>query len=173
LSEKASDAESEALSARENKSDIIAGVDLSKQSNVVSNILIDLAQRDTKNMSTRFASLLVRELKDQTMLLGNTHRFAGFRRPEGAGCAVGPDRDGLYLEQQGRGAAEQLRPPEEAGQGRPPGGRELLLLAGAGAPLLIPELRSIEVVQLHTRPSWVWAWQVCHKRLCCHNLTLI
>jgi N-acetylmuramoyl-L-alanine amidase len=78
LSEKASDGEAEALSARENKSDIIAGVDLSKQSNVVSNILIDLAQRDTKNMSTRFASLLVRELKEQTMLLGNTHRFAGF-----------------------------------------------------------------------------------------------
>ena len=78
LSEKASDAESEALAAKENKSDIIAGVDLSKQSNVVSNILIDLAQRDTKNMSTRFASLLVRELKEQTMLLGNTHRFAGF-----------------------------------------------------------------------------------------------
>jgi len=78
LSEKASDAESEALAAKENKSDIIAGVDLTKQSNVVSNILIDLAQRDTKNMSTRFASLLVRELKEQTMLLGNTHRFAGF-----------------------------------------------------------------------------------------------
>jgi N-acetylmuramoyl-L-alanine amidase len=78
LSEKASDAESEALAAKENKSDIIAGVDLSKQSHVVSNILIDLAQRDTKNMSTRFASLLVRELKEQTMLLGNTHRFAGF-----------------------------------------------------------------------------------------------
>ncbi|HET6156835.1 MAG TPA: N-acetylmuramoyl-L-alanine amidase [Dongiaceae bacterium] len=78
LSEKASDAEAGALAAKENKSDIIAGVDLSKQSNVVSNILIDLAQRDTKNMSTRFASLLVRELKEQTMLLGNTHRFAGF-----------------------------------------------------------------------------------------------
>lgn len=78
LSEKASDAEAEALAAKENKSDIIAGVDLSKQSNVVSNILIDLAQRDTKNMSSRFASLLVRELKEQTMLLGNTHRYAGF-----------------------------------------------------------------------------------------------
>jgi len=78
LSEKASDAEAEALATKENKSDVIAGVDLSKQSNVVSNILIDLAQRDTKNMSTRFASLLVRELKDQTMLLGNTHRYAGF-----------------------------------------------------------------------------------------------
>ena len=78
LSEKASDTEAEALATKENKSDIIAGVDLSKQSNVVSNILIDLAQRDTKNMSSRFASLLVRELKEQTMLLGNTHRYAGF-----------------------------------------------------------------------------------------------
>ena len=78
LSEKASDSEAEALATKENKSDIIAGVDLSKQSNVVTDILIDLAQRDTKNMSTRFASLLVRELKEQTLLLGNTHRYAGF-----------------------------------------------------------------------------------------------
>jgi len=78
LSEKASDAEAEALAAKENKSDIIAGVDLSKQNSVVTDILIDLAQRDTKNMSTRFASLLVKELKRETMLLGNTHRFAGF-----------------------------------------------------------------------------------------------
>jgi N-acetylmuramoyl-L-alanine amidase len=78
LSEKASDAEAGALAAKENKSDIIAGVDLSKQSNVVTDILIDLAQRDTKNMSTRFAGLLVNELKRETMLLGNTHRYAGF-----------------------------------------------------------------------------------------------
>ena len=78
LSEKASDSEAEALATKENKSDIIAGVDLSKQSNAVTDILIDLAQRDTKNMSTRFATLLVRELKEQTMLLGNTHRYAGF-----------------------------------------------------------------------------------------------
>jgi N-acetylmuramoyl-L-alanine amidase len=78
LSEKASDAEAAALAGRENKSDIIAGVDLSKQNSVVTDILIDLAQRDTKNMSTRFASLLVKELKRETMLLGNTHRYAGF-----------------------------------------------------------------------------------------------
>jgi N-acetylmuramoyl-L-alanine amidase len=78
LSEKASDAEAAALAGRENKSDIIAGVDLTKQNSVVTDILIDLAQRDTKNMSTRFASLLVKELKRETMLLGNTHRYAGF-----------------------------------------------------------------------------------------------
>lgn len=78
LSEKASDAEAAALAGRENKSDIIAGVDLSQQNSVVTDILIDLAQRDTKNMSTRFASMLVKELKRETMLLGNTHRYAGF-----------------------------------------------------------------------------------------------
>jgi N-acetylmuramoyl-L-alanine amidase len=78
LSENASEADAAALAGRENKSDIIAGVDLSQQNSVVTDILIDLAQRDTKNMSTRFASMLVKELKRETMLLGNTHRYAGF-----------------------------------------------------------------------------------------------
>ena len=46
LSEKASDAEAAALAAKENKADIIAGIDLSDQTDV-SSILIDLAQRET------------------------------------------------------------------------------------------------------------------------------
>lgn len=78
LSETASDSEAAALAAKENKSDIIAGVDLTKQSTVVTDILIDLAQRDTKNLSTRFAKLLVKELQRETLLLGKSHRYAGF-----------------------------------------------------------------------------------------------
>ena len=78
LSEQASDAEAEALAAKENKADIIAGVDLSNENQVVTDILIDLAQRETQNLSARFAGLLVLELKQETMLLHNTHRFAGF-----------------------------------------------------------------------------------------------
>ncbi len=78
LSETSSDAEAAALAAKENKADLIAGVDLSKQSNAVSSILIDLTQRETKNQSARFAELLVNELSRVTMLLPNTHRFAGF-----------------------------------------------------------------------------------------------
>ena len=78
LSETSSDAEAEALAAKENKSDLIAGVDLSKQSTAVTSILIDLAQRETKNLSAHFAELLVNELGKVTTLLPNTHRFAGF-----------------------------------------------------------------------------------------------
>ncbi len=78
LSEKASDAEAGALAAKENKADVIAGIDLSEQTEVVSMILIDLAQRETMNLSKQFADTLVAELGKVTALLGNTHRFAGF-----------------------------------------------------------------------------------------------
>ena len=78
LSEKSSDAEAAALAAKENKADIIAGIDLSDQTEVVSKILIDLAQRETMNLSKTLGNTMVRELGRVTALLGNTHRFAGF-----------------------------------------------------------------------------------------------
>jgi N-acetylmuramoyl-L-alanine amidase len=78
LSDTASDREAVALAAKENKSDVIAGVDLSKENQTVTGILIDLAQRETTNMSSRFASILVNDLRDDTMMLQNSHRFAGF-----------------------------------------------------------------------------------------------
>ena len=78
LSEDASDAEAAALAAKENKSDVIAGVDLSQESSTVSSILIDLAQRETKNRSVQFAGMLVGALKNDTPVLHNAHRFAGF-----------------------------------------------------------------------------------------------
>lgn len=78
LSETASDEEAEALAAQENKADLIAGVDLSNESEVVTGILIDLAQRETKNHSVEFARLVIDAMSDDTYLLRNTHRFAGF-----------------------------------------------------------------------------------------------
>jgi N-acetylmuramoyl-L-alanine amidase len=78
LSEKASDAEAEALAAKENKADIIAGINLGEQTEVVSKILIDLAQRETMNLSKQFANSLVGEIGKITKLLGNAHRSAGF-----------------------------------------------------------------------------------------------
>lgn len=78
LSKTASDKEAAELAERENKADLIVGVDLSKENTDVTNILIDLAQRETMNQSARFATLLVGELKQETKLLRNTHRFAGF-----------------------------------------------------------------------------------------------
>jgi N-acetylmuramoyl-L-alanine amidase len=78
LSERASDAEAAALAERENKVDLIGGIKLAGETPEVTNILIDLIQRETMNESARFASLLVDELQQGTTLLPRTHRFAGF-----------------------------------------------------------------------------------------------
>lgn len=78
LSESASDDEAEALAARENKVDIIAGMDLSDQAPEVTDILIDLAQRRTKNQSVNLASYVVDETGKETPVLRRAHRFAGF-----------------------------------------------------------------------------------------------
>ena len=78
LSEKASDKEAEALARRENKSDLIEGLDLSEESKEVRNILIDLTQRETMNRSSVYVTELVEQFKKNTKLLSRTHRFAGF-----------------------------------------------------------------------------------------------
>jgi N-acetylmuramoyl-L-alanine amidase len=78
LSERASDREAADLAAKENKSDVIAGVDLTGETAEVTNILIDLAQRETMNHSAAFARILVREMSRNTKFLRKSHRFAGF-----------------------------------------------------------------------------------------------
>jgi len=78
LSEKASDAEAAALARKENRSDIIAGVDLGRENNVVTDILIDLVLRETKNHSIYFAQTVINGLKGVTKTNKKPHRFAGF-----------------------------------------------------------------------------------------------
>ncbi len=78
LSERASDKEAAELAERENKADLIAGIDLTHESAEVTNILIDLAQRETMNQSARLASILVDEMRQRVRVLRNPHRFAGF-----------------------------------------------------------------------------------------------
>ncbi|MQX38112.1 N-acetylmuramoyl-L-alanine amidase [Roseospira navarrensis] len=78
LSEKASDAEAGALAERENKADIILGMDFSHESRDVTNILIDLAQRETMNRSVQFANALLTELPEEVRTLNHSRRFAGF-----------------------------------------------------------------------------------------------
>lgn len=79
LSEKASDAEAQALADRENKVDAVYGLDLSDQSKDVADILISLAQRDTNNRSATLAESVVISMDKNTVrLLPNPHRFAGF-----------------------------------------------------------------------------------------------
>ena len=79
LAERSSDKEAAALAAKENKSDILAGVDLEGESELLTKILIDLMQRETMNYSAEFANLLVPELGKQVKMRANSHRFAGFR----------------------------------------------------------------------------------------------
>lgn len=80
LSEEASDAEARALAAKENRSDIIAGVEVPPEdSDDVANILFDLLQRDTKNGSVAFARALLASLSSDLLIDKKPHRYAGFR----------------------------------------------------------------------------------------------
>ena len=78
LSEKASDREAEALAEQENNADSIIGVDLSHESQEVRHILVDLAQRESMNIATKFADKLIGELEREVKLVRNSHRFARF-----------------------------------------------------------------------------------------------
>jgi N-acetylmuramoyl-L-alanine amidase len=79
LSDKASDAEAERLAENENKSDAIGGVNLTDEPTEVADILIDLAQRETRTFSNRFARLLMGEMKNSARMHKNPLKSAGFR----------------------------------------------------------------------------------------------
>ncbi|WP_306028548.1 N-acetylmuramoyl-L-alanine amidase [Stappia sp. MMSF_3263] len=79
LSENASDEVAAALAERENRSDIIAGIDLADEPDDVTDILIDLARQETKKFSYLFARTLVGELRGTAQLVKNPQRSAGFR----------------------------------------------------------------------------------------------
>jgi N-acetylmuramoyl-L-alanine amidase len=78
LSEVASDQEAALLAARENKADLIGGVNLGGQDATVDRILIDLAQRESMEVSTKFASLLYREASGSVPFRPVPHAFAAF-----------------------------------------------------------------------------------------------
>lgn len=79
LSETASDAAAARLADAENKADVISGVDLSAEPDGIADILIDLAQRETRNFSSHFARIVVSELKGATRLHKQPLKSAGFR----------------------------------------------------------------------------------------------
>ena len=77
LSEVASDREAAQLAERQNASDRVAGARLSNDPNV-NLILIDLAQRESMNVSADFAQLLYREAAPVFPFRPVWHRFAAF-----------------------------------------------------------------------------------------------
>jgi N-acetylmuramoyl-L-alanine amidase len=79
VSDKASDAEAEKLAESENRADAIGGVNLTQEPTEVADILIDLAQRETRTFSNRFAHILMGEMKTATRMHKHPLKSAGFR----------------------------------------------------------------------------------------------
>ena len=78
ISETASDKEAAALAERENKADILPGMDLGEYQPEVGNILIDFAKTYTMDQSAKYADEVVKEMRKEVQLVPNAHRFAGF-----------------------------------------------------------------------------------------------
>jgi N-acetylmuramoyl-L-alanine amidase len=79
LSDRASDAEAERLAEAENKADAIGGVNLTEEPTDVADILIDLARRETRTFSNRFARLLMGEMKTTARMHKHPLKSAGFK----------------------------------------------------------------------------------------------
>ena len=79
LSEKASDSLSAALAARENRSDILAGLAIDDQPDEVADILFDLARRESRNLSLRFAKGLINDMGQAIKLNNSPWRKAAFQ----------------------------------------------------------------------------------------------
>lgn len=79
LSEEASDDEAVALAAKENRSDVIGGVDMAEVDDVTTQILIDWSQRQTNEDSIRLADLVVEAFaRRRVRTINRPHRWAGF-----------------------------------------------------------------------------------------------
>ncbi len=78
LSTQASSEEAARLAGNENRADILGGIDLSHHEPIVTQILIDLAQRDANSKSLRIADILVEELTTVTPMLRERQQQAGF-----------------------------------------------------------------------------------------------
>ncbi len=78
LSDKASDKMAAQIAESENKSDILAGVAVTEDTTEVSDILIDLARRETKSFAVVFARNMIKELKPDVRLFKRAHQQAGF-----------------------------------------------------------------------------------------------
>ena len=101
LSDKASDAEAERLAETENKADAIGGVNLADEPTEVADILIDLAQRETRTFSNRFARPADGRDEEHGADAQASAEIGRFPGAEGARRALGAGRTRLRL-QQGR-----------------------------------------------------------------------
>ena len=92
LSEVASDKEAAAYAARENKADVINGVNLGGEKSDIASILVDLAQRESMNASANFAKLMKREASREIRFRPDFMKNAGFA------VLKSPDMPSILLE---------------------------------------------------------------------------
>lgn len=78
LSQHASDEETAALAASENREDVLSRLHLSREPRDIASILLDLTRRHTENCSLRLARDVVVELGREVPLLEKPQRSAGF-----------------------------------------------------------------------------------------------
>lgn len=78
LSAKGSNEAAERIAARENAADVINGVQLREQSDLVGAILVDLSQREALSRSEEFARLILREGAGQMVFREQSEQSAAF-----------------------------------------------------------------------------------------------
>lgn len=78
LSDRGSDAVSDAVARRENKADTVNGVELGGKSDAVTAILVSLSQREMRERSRAFAALVLREGEGKVRFHKDPEREAAF-----------------------------------------------------------------------------------------------
>ena len=78
LSDKASDKEAELIAERENKADLLGGLDLAAQDPQAANALLGMFQRESMNESTYLAKAILEQVRSFPGGDKRGHRFAGF-----------------------------------------------------------------------------------------------
>ena len=92
LSKKASDNLSARLAESENLSDLVAGLALPEEEDVVTDILVELTARETIRFSRHFSGILTASLKNHINLIKNPQRYAAF------GVLKAPEVPSILLE---------------------------------------------------------------------------
>ncbi|WP_309665463.1 N-acetylmuramoyl-L-alanine amidase [Tabrizicola sp.] len=93
LSEEASDAASEALAERHDRDDLLAGIDLTDQDDLVAEVLMDMARTETTPRTDRLADAIVASIKAAEVRM---HRHP--RQSAGFSVLKSPDIPSVLLE---------------------------------------------------------------------------
>lgn len=93
LSADASDEAAQALAERHDRSDLLSGVDLTEQDDLVATVLMDMARTDTEPRTERLAQALEQAIKAQELRM---HRFP--RQTAGFSVLKSPDIPSVLLE---------------------------------------------------------------------------